>query len=349
MRDTCPYVAQPRHAKWRAAVATQPRGALDPSLPSATRISPATRIVSAGSCFAQHVRAQIVRRGFTYHFTETAPPELDEEAAEERQYGTFSARYGNVYTTPQLLQLFERAYGQFEPEDDVWADGDSFVDPFRPFVEPGGFASPDAVRADRTTHLAAVRRAFEEAELFVFTLGLTETWRNRRDGAFVPVCPGCGVATFDAERYEFVNLGVAETVAALEAFLDGFAGVNPNARVVLTVSPVPLLATMTQRHVLEATVYSKSVLRVAADVVRANRPAVDYFPAYEIVTATLANDSYFAGDSRTVTPRGVNRVMDLFFQSYAGIAAPPVQERAAAAATPEPVVCDEETALESLQ
>jgi hypothetical protein len=46
-----------------------------------------------------------------------------------------------------------------------------------------------------------------------------------------------------------------------------------------------------------------------------------------------------------VTPRGVNRVMDLFFQSYAGVEAPPAPARENGSVTPEPVVCDEEIAL----
>jgi hypothetical protein len=347
MAVPCPYVGQPRHAKWRAAVGAVPRGTVDPTLPATLRITPRTRIVSAGSCFAQHVRAEIVRRGYTYHITERAPASLSADAADERGYGTFSARYGNVYSAPQLLQLFTRAYGAFAPAEDVWADGDRFVDPFRPFVEPDGFASPDAVRADREQHLAATRRAFEEAEVFVYTLGLTETWRNVHDGSVYPVCPGCGVASFDPARYAFVNLDVAQTVEALTAFLTRFAAVNPRAQVVLTVSPVPLLATMSGRHVVEANTYSKSVLRVAAEMVRATHPQVAYFPAYEIVTATHRTHDYIAGDGRTVTPAAVARVMDLFFQTYAGIPAPPIApaEPALAAAERARVICDEETAL----
>jgi len=341
----CPYSAQPPRAKWRAAIGTVARGAVDPTVASPLRIDRATRIVSAGSCFAQHVAAHVARRGFTYHVTEPAPAGLSDDAATDRGYGLFSARYGNVYTTPQLLQLFRHAYGQWAPEEDHWYEGGRFVDPLRPFVEPDGFATLAALRADRERHLAATRRAFEEADVFVFTLGLTETWRDRRDGTWYPVCPGCGAGTYDPERVEFVNLDVTQIVDALTVFLAEFAQVNPAVRVILTVSPVPLLATMTKHHVLEATVYSKSVLRVAAEMIRASHPDVSYFPAYEIVTATLHNDEYFAGDGRTVTPLGVNRVMDLFFQTYAGVPAQmpaPVPAHAPAA---RDVVCDEETAL----
>jgi hypothetical protein len=345
MTEPCPYTRQPPRARWRATVGAAPRGTVDPTSGAGFRIDPATRIVSAGSCFAQHVRAQVVRRGFTYLIAEPAPAGMSADDAAERGYGLYSARYANVYSAPQLAQLFERAYGRFEPVEEAWRDGDRYVDPFRPFVEPDGFASLAELRADRERHLAAVRRAFEQAEVFAFTLGLTETWRSRRDGSVYPVCPGCGVAAYDPSAVEFVNLDVAQTVDALNAFLAGLARVNPGARTILTVSPVPLLATMTDRHVVEASTYSKSVLRVAAETVAAAHPAVDYFPAYEIVTATHRTHEYFAGDGRTVTPAGVNRVMDLFFQTYAGLPAPAAAAAASAVPARDDVVCDEETAL----
>ncbi len=345
MPEPCPYTRQPPRARWRATVGAVPRGTVDPTSGTELRIGPATRIASAGSCFAQHVRAQIVRRGFTYLVTEPAPAGMSADDAADRGYGLYSARYANVYSAPQLAQLFERAYGRFEPAEEAWRDGDRYVDPFRPFVEPEGFASLADLRADRERHLAATRRAFEEADVFVFTLGLTETWRSRRDGSVYPVCPGCGVASYDPEAVEFVNLDVAHTAAALTDFLTGLARVNPTVRTILTVSPVPLLATMTARHVVEASTYSKSVLRVAAETVCAANPTADYFPAYEIVTATHRTHEYFAGDGRTVTPAGVNRVMDLFFQTYAGIAAPAAAAVAGASPARDAVVCDEETAL----
>ena len=33
-------------------------------------------------------------------------------------YGIYSARFGNIYTARQLLQLIQRAYGEFVPVED---------------------------------------------------------------------------------------------------------------------------------------------------------------------------------------------------------------------------------------
>ena len=48
----------------------------------------------------------------------------------------------------------------------------------------------DDLLADRDHHLAMVRQMFEECDVFVFTLGLTEGWASSVDGAVYPLAPG---------------------------------------------------------------------------------------------------------------------------------------------------------------
>ena len=74
-----------------------------------------------------------------------------------------------------------------------------------------------------------------------------------------------------------------EIVSDLSQFLEELKALNAKARVVLTVSPVPLVATATGEHVLAASTYSKAVLRVACQEITERYPDVVYFPAYEIV------------------------------------------------------------------
>ena len=168
-------------------------------------------------------------------------------------------------------------------------------------------------------HLKAVAEMFKCLDVFIFTLGLTESWRCREDGAALPVCPGSDVGKFNAQKYEFVNISVAENVAALNEFIAELRAVNPTARVLLTVSPVPLAATLEPVHILQATTYSKSVLRVVAEEIRNAYPFVDYVPSYEVVTATYKNGEYFEGDKREVAPVAVARVMSLFLKHFAAI------------------------------
>ncbi len=140
----------------------------------------------------------------------------------------------------------------------------------------------------------------EESTVLVFTLGLTEAWACADDGTVYPACPGTVAGEFDPQRHCFLNFSVDEVVDDLERMVRTLRTINPTIHVVLTVSPVPLVATASGRHVLTATTYSKSALRVAADITACNQTDVSYFPAYEIVTGPQNVGSVFQSDLRSV-------------------------------------------------
>lgn len=333
-----PYDGLPRYANWRRALVGVPPADVDPVVSFPFKLSATDRIATAGSCFAQHIARHLRRRGYNYFCTEAAHPMLSGEQAQQYNYGTFSARYGNLYTARQLLQLFQRAHGQFSPADEAWQEADgTWLDPLRPQIQPGGFASLRELQADRRAHLAAVRKLFAELDVFIFTLGLTETWRARSDGTVYPVCPGVSGGVFSAEQHEFHNYTHEEVVADMLAFIDALRSVNPRARVILTVSPVPLMATAEDRHVLVSTTLSKAVLRVACDSIVKAREEVAYFPSYEIITGAYTRGSYYADDLRSVTEPGVAHVMKLFLKHATDR---PAQQAPVPAQNPAPAQSD---------
>jgi len=315
-----PYDGIKEYQNWRKGVAGLAAGAIDPQVRGRFTIDRGTPVASAGSCFAQRISESLRAFGFNYHLAEPAPAWLTPEKAAEYSYGTYSARYGNVYTALQLLQLLQRAMGAFRPSETAWTGTDgNFYDPFRPTVQPSGFGSLEELAADRNCHLEAVLRMFGEVEIFCFTLGLTEAWCCSADGAAIPTPPGRGLGEFSPERYSFRNLGVAENLAAMHDFIGLARKLNPRLKILLTVSPVPLAATMEDRHVLQSTTYSKAVLRVVANELVRAYDFVDYFASYEIVTATFNDVAYYKPDRRNVTEAGVDHVMRSFFKHYAGM------------------------------
>lgn len=171
--------------------------------------------------------------------------------------------------------------------------------------------------ADRAQHLTATRRALAEADVFVFTLGLTEAWEDCRDGAVFPLAPGVAGGHFDPALTQFRNFDVDETTADLLAALTMIRTRNPALRIILTVSPVPLNATMENRHVMQSTAWSKAVLRIAADRVAGMMTDCCYFPSYEVITSPHTAGRYFGPDCREVRPEGVAHVMRLFFKHFA--------------------------------
>lgn len=339
-RDS-PYAELPASAFWRSGVAEvsplAPGGLYRRKWP----IEPGWQIGAAGSCFAQHVCRFLRRNGYRVLDVEPPPPGLPEARQAEFGYATYSARYGNIYTVRQLLQLLQEAAGQRRPADPVWEKAGRFHDALRPGVEPEGLDSPEQVAEHRAFHLARLRVLVQRMDLFIFTLGLTEAWEDRRDGTVYPTAPGTVAGRYDPDLHVFRNFRHAEILEDFRAFRSLAQRLRRGRalRCLLTVSPVPLTATASGAHVLAASTWSKAVLRSVAGEL-AEEPDIDYFPSYEIVTNPAARGVFFAANLRSVTAEGVEVVMRQFFAAHPP-AAPPPAARAAARAAAEEVQCEE--------
>lgn len=339
-----PYRTFPDYQFWRRGVVAAGHAGIDPVTAPAFQLDQETRIGTAGSCFAQHIARRLAASGHTYLVTE-AGEHLDPAERATRNYGVYSARYGNIYTPRQLVQLFERAHGTFAPGDAAWQRADGrLVDPFRPEIEPAGFDSVEALTASRNEHFAAVRALFRTVDVLVVTLGLTEAWQAVDDGAVFPVCPMAVSGAVSPQRYAPVNFSHDEILQDLSRFMALLHTVQPHARVLLTVSPVPLIATFENRHVIVSTSASKAILRSAADALCRSNPLASYFPSYEIVANPYFAASYFdPEDGRSVLPAGVDHVMRVFLRHYSRLGDEPARTmRAAELDAEQRVVCEEE-------
>jgi hypothetical protein len=85
-------------------------------------------------------------------------------------------------------------------------------------------------------------------------------------------------------RYEFLRPSHAELSAQMHEVVKLCQKVAPQAKLVVTISPVPLQNTMTPDDIVCSSTYSKSVLRVIAEEMRETYDCVEYFPSYEMVT-----------------------------------------------------------------
>jgi hypothetical protein len=313
-----PYKTKSAKSFWETAVSERSYLEFSNVYEKKFSIKPSDRVVTAGSCFAQHIAKRLRAHGFDYRDYEPPPYGLPEDRQQAFSYNVYSARYNNIYTARQMLQTLRRAFGSFVPQERLWHSDGRFFDPYRPTVEPNGFASAEEFEASQHSHYAAVRRVLEESDLFIFTLGLTEGWVSARDGAVFPLCPGTAAGQFDPSLHLMRNFGFVETMTDMRAFIEEARDINPNLHFLLTVSPIPLTATAGESHVLVATTYSKSVLRAVAGELAAQYPFVDYFPAYELVATHPIRAALYKPDLRNVAELGVDLVMRHFFAQHPG-------------------------------
>jgi hypothetical protein len=154
-----------------------------------------------------------------------------------------------------------------------------------------------------------------ESDVLIFTLGLTEAWKECTLGHTLPLAPGVAGGDFDPQQYTFENFTFDSIKDDLQSLVTLLSELNPSLKFLFTVSPVSLKATYEKRNVLISTQVSKSRLRIAIDCVVSENSNCEYFPSYEIVTAPWGNKNFFSSDRREVNQAGVRTVMEIFLRT----------------------------------
>ncbi|WP_084627966.1 GSCFA domain-containing protein [Elstera litoralis] len=272
-------------------------------------IDKTTLIGSAGSCFADEMAYFLQEKKYNYIVEERSVSHSPDKLPNS------SAQWGVLFNTPSFMQIAERAFGvaDFPPLVDCISDNNGTLRYHDPYRENCIADTPEQIYASRAAHLLAVRRVFEKCEVFIITLGLNECFQNIIDGSIVSRNPK------NADDFAILHhkiLTVQENINCLQRFLDIIREHNPKFKLIVTVSPVPFLATgrADKMHVITANMHSKSVLRVAAEEFVNKNENVWYFPSYEVVM-TCTNDPW-EDDLRHVKRSTVERVMKTFERMF---------------------------------
>jgi hypothetical protein len=306
------------NAKW--ANVHKARALTLPERPIFTR---AMGFFTIGSCFAEEIRKALTANGIRclpdYARIAVDPARMRVDTLPHRQHM-------NYYNTFSIRQEFERAAGLWtQTPDDVWelpgreirnamvvtGEGSVFQDPYRRLVF--GRTRDDLWEAIQAINLAFLD-GIRSADVFVITLGMTEVFRKTNDDRVanqIPVYAGGGGLK---ETY-FHDSGFQENLDNLNAVIDLIARFNADARVVISVSPVPLERTFSGQDVVVANMQSKATLRAVAGAVEKARDNVIYFPSYEIVTG-IGVDAYEPSDLVHIRPKVVESIVGAFIRSH---------------------------------
>jgi tetratricopeptide (TPR) repeat protein len=165
------------------------------------------------------------------------------------------------------------------------------------------------------------RRAIEEADLFVYTVGVAPCFFDRVTGRLrLPSDESFNFRRL-AQECTFRTTTVEENAEHLAAIADTLSAVRPDAPIVLTLSPVPLAASFEYPSAFVADTVSKSTLRVAIDqVMRSGRRNLHYWPAFEAVRWLGAYLPGFYGaqdgSTRHVSQQVVAMITDAFIDRF---------------------------------
>ena len=267
-------------------------------------------IFTIGSCFARNIEDALANDG-----AQLPTKSIMMDFAAER--GLRPNSILNKYNIPSIVQELSWALNKDDgfKGDYLIPGGESFVDPHL------DDQTPDAPIEDLLERHAQVTEVFAQinsAKTIVITLGMTEAWHDTRYGITLNTAPSMGAINADPGRFVFRAMSYEENKAHMETCADLiFSHAKPDARMILTVSPVALNFTFSGRDVIVANSQSKATLVTLAQATAAEHPHIDYFPSYEAVTGS---DPLYAweADRRHTSPRIVEVIVAEFLHRYAG-------------------------------
>ena len=142
-------------------------------------------------------------------------------------------------------------------------------------------------------------QVIKNSDVFILTLGVAAAFFDRATGAFVLPRPTALNSRALAEKFLFRTTSVKENVDNVLHLIEFIRSISPEIKIVVTVSPVPLLASFEHELAVQADCLSKSTMRLVAHEVvsNSNVPNILYWPSFEVFRWAGSNASnYYAAD-----------------------------------------------------
>lgn len=249
-------------------------------------ITKSTNITAFGSCFAANISGWLSQRQYKVL--------TDKSQSGEAYVIRCGEGMVNSYT---IRGQFEWAFEGHVPTGEFWHG-----------YAAEAFGYDEKIRQQ-------TRDIFLKTDLFILTFGLSEVWFDKPTGeVFWRAVPS---DKFDPGRHGFRTCSVSENDANIEKIYSLIRQHVPNAKVIFTLSPIPLIATFRPLSCLTANAVSKASLRMAIDAVlqrNAGDGILHYWPSYEIVTECFLDK--WAVDRRHVRRPILDYIMTAFEQAW---------------------------------
>jgi hypothetical protein len=261
---------------------------------------PNTNVFTIGSCFARNIEQSLLKLDVTVPTQSFTADKL------EWYYYPHPAHILNEYNPGTMSQRINCALdGTSTGTDNLYqTKGGRYHDQL--LHTTGNYVTLERA-VERRADIDQLYSKLPEADLVIVTLGLIEAWYDPATGNYLNDPP----LGKDFKNYTFKRLTVQESVDLLGPAVKRLA--DRGQRVLITVSPFPLVATFTSDDCVVANEYSKNVLRVVAEELRDGK-MVDYFPSYEIVrsagTVALQDDLIHPDDAM------IDQVVSYMIRNY---------------------------------
>ncbi len=245
-----------------------------------------TQVTAFGSCFAANISNWLSRRNYNV---------LNKSDDAGRAYVVACGE--GMVNSFVILQQFEWAWEGKTFDQELWHGYDTESYGYDPEVQ------------------AQTKKMFDETDVFILTFGLSEIWYDEPTGnVFWRTIPK---DAYDPERHKFRVSSVEENKDNMRKIYDLIRKHRPDAKIIFTLSPIPLQATFRDNSCITSNAVSKGVLRVAIDEIyreKRDEGVLHYWPSYEMITDAFGQP--YKHDRRHPKDEVLDFIMMLFERTW---------------------------------
>lgn len=251
--------------------------------PSGLQLGYDDRILTAGSCFAEHISTFF----------------------RDNRFKVSGNPFGVLYNPVSVNALFEAVHhGTYVTERDlVFHNGE-----WHSFLFDSTFSGPDKTDCiHRMNHAVESTRNFiKKTRIVIITYGTAFVYTYKKTGKIVSNCH-----KFPADAFDYSRLSVEDGSSLMQSTIKHIQELNPETRMIFTVSPV--------RHWKNGPTgnqRSKATLILALEEVLNTDPGLHYFPAYELLMDDLRDYRFYEADLIHPNQMAVSYILDKFTDSF---------------------------------
>lgn len=258
------------------------RTELIPSI-SASPIGLKDPIFTVGSCFADAIGDHL----------------------SENKFDVWNNQFGTVYNPHSIHRLLSLALENKMPLQENYLQNDGVYFSYD-FHSSHSALSQRELEGKIMTSIKNANEFLKNSARIIITYGTAFIYRLKSSKEVVANCHKVSSINFTKSL-----LTEAEVVESFRKMHSTLKSINPNCKIVLTVSPVRHL-----KDTLELNSVSKSILRLSCHSIVNQFSDVEYFPAYEILLDDLRDYRFYKTDRLHPTEEAVEYIWEKFLHSY---------------------------------
>jgi hypothetical protein len=241
-------------------------------------------VLTLGSCFANAIGSRL----------------------HSNKINTLINPFGILYNPHSIHNALQLAiYNQSVEEASYLQNGEVFLN--YNFHSDLSSLNQEDLRMKLTQKVNSTHNFLKTAQFIIITYGSAWVHERNDTGEIVANCH-----KMPADHFTKSLLSQKKIIDSFDAVHQVLKTYNPQARIILTVSPV--------RHIketLELNNVSKSVLRLACHSLSSTYDNVDYFPAYEIMMDDLRDYRFYKTDMIHPSEEAEEYIWQRFIECYA--------------------------------